>query len=93
MQESPAFFMIVVALAKVEIILLLRDALDPEAVIPSSWQSNGKTHTSEDQPSGSAAEVDELPRSVLDCIMVAANGAWLQCQSRICLKLHVLCDW
>ena len=65
LQENPAFFTIVVALVKVETTLLLRDALDPEAVIPSSWQSTGRGKESEDQPSSSAAEVKSLPKEVI----------------------------
>lgn len=47
----------VVALVKVEVTLLLRDALDPEASILLSWHSNGKSENNDPQPSSSAVEV------------------------------------
>lgn len=58
MQENAAFFTIVIALVKIEITLLLRDALNPEAFIPSDWKGN---HRGEDplyqQVASSSAQV------------------------------------
>ena len=62
-----ALFTVVVELVKVEVTLLLRDALDPDAFIPSDWQgSTAAGQAGEGQAQASASQ--DAPKVRSGCV-------------------------
>ena len=76
---DPAFFAIVVELVRVEVTLLLRDALSPDSFIPATWPTAGvsphrQTHAAAEPASSSAGQPAEEGRTAAAEAVTAQEG-------------------
>lgn len=92
LQGDAGFLTVVIALVKVEVTLLLRDALEPEAHVPSSWQATASKPTAE-QSQGPENEVSicyrlPSPAAPWQSWMLISWAWWLGQQEKHPTKLE-----